>query len=232
MRGLARKYKAGEAVALLLGLLLLALSGPRLWAYGTALPEDGRYWQLGQGGSLAKSDMAAMAARYSEAASRFPSSPELQNRAAIVSVEIGLQRLQSKPIREGRDRLVQAASMAPLRTDIWSRLAYAEFAAAGMTPLAQDALELSWLTGRLELPDGLRRLQTYLSGWDELPAEAREDAASQVALLWRARHAVRVAELYVLLGPKEKMLLRQLLPDPEADGRYLDYRVKRLSKGS
>ena len=212
----------------LAGFCLLALAVPRLWAYGTALPQDGQYWRLGEGEHLTGGELAALAGTYTLAADRFPSSPELQSRAAIVSVETGLRHLKAGRIREGRDRLVEAASRAPLRTDIWSRLAYAEFAVAGMTPLAIDALELSWLTGRLELPDALRRLQLYLSGWDDLPPEARRDAADQAALLWRARHSVRMAELYVTLAPREQDLLRQLLPKPETDGKMLDLRARQL----
>ncbi|MEP0708312.1 MAG: hypothetical protein ABJL17_10190 [Parvibaculum sp.] len=227
-RKLAAKYRFRE-VAILAGAIgLLALAVPRLWAYGTALPEDGRYWRLGQGEQVSGGELADLLAAYRTAADRLPSSPELQSRAAVVSTESGLRHLKAEPIREGRDRLVAAASRAPLRTDIWSRLAYAEFAAGGMTPLAVDALELSWLTGRLELPDAMRRLQTYLSGWDELPLDVRNDGRDQVVVLWRARHVTSVAEFFANLAPKEQALLRTLLPNPETDGKMLDYRVDRL----
>lgn len=222
------QYRCRE-VAILAGAIgLLVLAVPRLWAYGAALPEDGQYWRLGQGEQVSGGELADLLVAYRTAADRLPSSPELQIRAAVVSTESGLRHLKAEPIREGRDRLVAAASRAPLRTDIWSRLAYVEFAARGMTPLAVDALELSWLTGRLELPDAMRRLQIYLSGWDDLPPDARRDAAEQAALLWRAGHTIRMAELYATLPPRQQDLLRQLLPDPEADGRMLDLRARQL----
>lgn len=228
LRKRAATYRFREAVLLAGAIGLLVLAVPRLWAYGTALPEDGQYWRLGQGEQLSRGELADLLLAYRTAADRLPSSPELQSRAGIVSTDSGLRHLKAGPIREGRDRLVLAASRAPLRTDIWSRLAYAEFAADGMTPLAVGALKLSWLTGRLELPDAMRRLQTYLSGWDELPPDARNDGRDQVMVLWRARHVTSVAAFFANLTPGEQELLRTLLPNPETDGRMLDYRVDRL----
>lgn len=223
-----RKYRFQEVVLFLFALLLLVLAVPRLWAYGAALPQDGQYWRLGEGERLSDGELADLLATYRTAADCLPSSPELQSRAAIVSVEFGLRHLRAEPIREGRDRLMAAASRAPLRTDIWSRLAYAEFASDGMTPLAVHALKLSWLTGRLELPDALRRLNVYLLGWDRLSADGREDAAAQLALLWDANHRMRVVELYASLTPAEREILRQLFPDPDAAGKSLARLERRL----
>lgn len=217
-----------QAVPIFAGALLLLLAVPRFWAYTAALPEDGQYWRMGEGERLTASELAALARAYGVAAGRHPTSPELRNRLGVVEVALGLQRLDVELVSEGRDQLVAAAALAPLRTDSWSRLAYAEFSASGINPLVLEALRLSWMTGRLEIPDAMRRLQIYLRGWEDLPSEAREDARTQVTLLWRGRHHVRVAGLYRQLGPHEQAVLRSLLPDPEADGRLLDYRVKRL----
>ncbi|MCW5701102.1 MAG: hypothetical protein KIT82_00745 [Bradyrhizobium sp.] len=208
--------------------LLLLLAGLRFWAYSAALPEDGQYWRMGQGEALSAAELAELAEAYRRAAHRHASSSELRNRLGVVEVALGLRLLDAAHVREGRDQLVAAAALAPLRTDSWSRLAHAEFSTNGINPLVLDALKLSWLTGRLEIPDAMRRLEIYLRGWNDLPLDARDDARMQVTLLWRGLHHVRIAGLYRTLDPRAQAVLRSLLPDPEADGRLLDYRVKRL----
>ncbi|MEX1153161.1 hypothetical protein [Parvibaculum sp.] len=209
--------------------MLFLLAAPRFWAYSVALPQDGRYWSMGEGAVLSTGELAVLARAYRVATHRHASSPELRNRLGVVEVALGLRLLDDALVREGRDQLVVAAALAPLRTDSWSRLAHAEFSTNGVNSLVLEALRLSWMTGRLEIPDAMRRLQVYLRGWEDLPPEARDDARAQATLLWRGRHLRGLAELYIALLPDERERLRHLLPDPDADGARIAGLATQLS---
>jgi hypothetical protein len=163
---------AALCIALLLAVSLLALAVPRLLRAGAALPA-GPSLHRARGGMLLESEALAGAITTLEGSLRWGASPVLLS-------DLALLKLLRAPAGDGHADLMEAMeaqeaslSRAPASSDGWARLSYARYALAGLNDATRDALELSFLTGRLERAPMVFRLQLVLKEWDAVGPERR-----------------------------------------------------------
>ena len=74
---------------------------------------------------------------------------------------------------------------APATTDGWARLTYGRYELSGLDQASRDALEMSFLTGRLERSPMAFRLQLMLREWPALDPEMRALARREIRQLTR-----------------------------------------------
>ena len=168
---------------------VLFLSLPRFLGAATALPAGPALNTIRKGGSLADEPLDRAVAAL-EQSLRWQATPASLSDLAVLK----LVRLRAgEPIgaeqhrQLAESRAAQEASLAgsPASSNGWARLSYARYALSGLDEVSRGALEMSFLTGRLEYAPMRFRLQLILREWQALDPEMRAAGRAEVRRLAR-----------------------------------------------
>jgi hypothetical protein len=177
-------------VALLVGVVLLYLAIPRLvvaWHEGPTSPVLRR---VHAGAAVSPQELEDLAEHERRAAHWVASGQILDDLGyALLLRAEGPHGFDERLLRGALDAMRAGAGLAPARSDVWTRLAYAEMMADGPTERASRAVEMALGTAPFD-PDLLFvRLELGLIAWNGLGDQARQRLAEDVRRAWR--HAPR-----------------------------------------
>ena len=183
---------AGLLIGVLgIGLALIWLSLPRFLGAASARPAHKVLWALRQGRALPVADLARGEAAL-ERSTRWRGTPAhaLSDLALLKLLQLqqggGSGAEAQQRLTESLEAQAASLSQAPAGSNGWARLSYARYLRSGLTEASRDALELSFLSGGLDLPLLSFRLQLILREWDALGPEFHEAARGEILQL--ARH--------------------------------------------
>lgn len=175
------------AGVLAVGLLLLGLGLPRLLGATARQPARSVLWALRDGKPLTDADLARGEAALERSRRWSGTPPHALSDLALLKL---LRRERAEA--PGAPLLVEAIeaqeaglARAPAGGNSWARLAYARYQRAGLTEATREALELSLLSGGLDLPLLAFRLELILQEWDALGPAFHEAARGQIQEMTR-----------------------------------------------
>jgi len=182
---------ASLVVALALGLALVWLSAPRFLGALDALPARNVLWEIRKERPVS-AELIARGATALERSRRWSGTPAhllsdlallklLQSQLAVDVPTVDAERLLAESVEAQQASLAKA----PAGSNGWARLAYARYELAGLTPGARDALEMSLLTGGIDLPLLSFRLYLMLREWDTLESPFEDAAHREIIGLTR-----------------------------------------------
>jgi len=228
--------RTGTAVSLtavlLVGLGLFALTLPRLMGAVSALPARSILLEI-------RNDQTVSSERLERAATALQGSRQWSGTPAYALSDLALLDLlrvqSSAPSESGTHALLpgivevqeMGVAKAPASGNSWARLADARYLRDGLTPATRNALEMSLLSGGIDLPLLRFRLHLLLFDW-ESPAPGFVPAVrDQVHKLTRYGKTGydELVELS-LITPRGELIPAALAETPDKHA-YFAHRVKR-----
>jgi len=216
------------ALSLLLGVLLLVLSVPRIIAEVLMLPGNRVLPMMGDAKRSSAKELTIFIASRQRS---LPWSGSARLRTDLGSAQLlqlrdvagGGPRYQEE-MAESLKMLREGLARAPGNPYAWTKLAYASLVDQTPPRRVVPLLEMAIRTAPVELPLTFARLQLCLIEWDYFPASSRPLLNKQLRLAWRqsadeitwlARATHRIDALREALPEQERATLDQRLKGPE-----------------
>ncbi len=206
------KSAAGLLVGVLaLGFVLVWLSVPRFLGALDALPARSVLWEIRKDRPVTREQLEGAAAVLENSRRRSGTPAHVLSDLALLELlqfELAEDELApdaQRLLTESLEALEAGLAKAPAGSNGWARLAYARYMRSGLTEGARDALEMSLLTGGIDLSLLSFRLHLILSEWDALGPEFQHAARGEILAL--TRHGRRgydaLVEIYLSSGRGE-----------------------------
>lgn len=189
------------AACVLVGGLLIAMSVPRLAAYGRVLGASPAIRTIDEGRAVSLEDAKAAYQSYTAALAWRPHDPVLREDRARLAGRLAL--LEPQSVHLWRERAVedfrQAVTAAPGNGTAWARLAQAELEAGAGIEKALPQLRLARLTAPRRASALLPQFSIVMRHWDAMPDEMRTHALADLPSFW-SRGAIRPLLVSAYLG--------------------------------
>jgi hypothetical protein len=218
---------------LAVGLALVWLGLPRLLGATARQPARAVLWALRDGKPLTDADLARGEAAL-ERSRRWSGTPAyaLSDLALLklLRLEQGEEDGRAARYLAGALEAQEAGlAQAPAGGNGWARLAYARYRRSGLSEATRDALELSLLSGGLDLTLLSFRLELILHEWDALGPEFHEAARGEIHQMTRHGRPGYDALVEIYLASPRAGVIDAALADSPAQqaqfSRRLEHRI-------
>ncbi|MDO8288388.1 MAG: hypothetical protein Q7T44_04140 [Parvibaculum sp.] len=229
---------AGLVVGIGLGLLLVALSLPRVVASASVAVVSGDVrMAFKSGATLSEPKLTQAIDHYALALSWQPQSGMLRHGyASLLMQQKNFKERKEPEFRSAADRieseLMSAARAAPGRPLIWADLARVESYWALPSGDYENMLRLSSLLGPYEVSNVIRRLEVMAPIWTELPDDLQAVTRRDARMLWEFPVLRRyLVSIYLAQNFQGRTMIRTLAFSDSREVRRFDrYLVERLRR--
>lgn len=201
-------------VCVLVGGLLIAMSVPRIAAYGLVLGASSAIRAIDEGRGISQEDAKTAYHSYTAALAWRPHDPVLREDRARLAGRLALLEPRLAPF--WREQAVEdfrgAVASAPGNGTAWARLAQAELEAGAGIETVLPQLRLARLTAPRRASALLPQFSIAMRHWDAMPDEMRAHALADLPSFW-SRGAIRplLVAAYLEAGFEARAAFRRRL---------------------